>query len=68
MPNFIDDNGPLLDLYVRDLQANITRLVSRQYTEPKKGSPDGVETTTAEHPRVFSADGTTLLFAAAFRT
>ncbi len=66
VPNFIDENGPLLDLYVRDLQAGITRLVSRQYTDPGRGSPAGVETTTGESPRVFSADGTTLLFAGAF--
>ena len=58
VPNFIDDNGPLLDLYVRDLQASTTRLVSRQYTDPKRGSPAGVETTTGESPGVFSADGT----------
>ena len=66
VPNFLDDNGPLLDLYVRDLQANATRLVSRPYNEPTKGAPVGVETTTGESPRVFSADGTSLLFAAAF--
>ena len=66
VPNFIDDNGALLDLYIRDLQAGITRLVSRQYTDPGRGSPAGVETTTGESPRVFSADGTALLFAAAF--
>lgn len=64
--NFIDDNGALLDLYVRDLVAGTTRLVSRQYTDPNRGSPAGVETTTATTPRVFSADGTSLLFAAAF--
>ncbi len=67
VPNFIDDNGPLLlDLYVRDLQAGTTRLVSRQYTDTRRGSPAGVETTTGESPRVFSGDGTRLLFAAAF--
>ncbi|AMY08450.1 hypothetical protein LuPra_01650 [Luteitalea pratensis] len=66
VPNFIDDNGSLLDLYVRDLQSNTTRLVSRQYTDPKRGAPAGVETSTGESPRVFSADGTSLLFAGAF--
>jgi uncharacterized repeat protein (TIGR01451 family) len=66
IPNFIDDNGPLLDLYVRDLQTSTTRLISRQNTDPKRGSPAGVETTTGESPRVFSADGTSLLFAGAF--
>jgi uncharacterized repeat protein (TIGR01451 family) len=64
--NFIDDNGALLDLYVRDLQANATRLVSRHSTDQKRGSPAGIETTTSESPAVFSADGTTLLFAASF--
>jgi uncharacterized repeat protein (TIGR01451 family) len=64
--NFIDDNGALLDLYVRDLQSGITRLVSRHYTDLKRGSPAGVETTTSEHPAVLSADGTVLLFAGAF--
>ncbi len=66
VPNFIDDNGALLDLYVRDLQSGTTRLVSRQSTDPKRGSPNGVETTTSEFPGVFSADGTSLLFAAAY--
>ena len=66
VPNFIDDNGTMLDLYVRDLQASTTRLVSRHYTDLKKGSPTGAETTTGESPGVFSADGTALLFAAAF--
>ncbi len=66
VPNFIDDNGALFDLYVRDLQTSTTRLVSRHDTDPKRGSPTGVETTTGESPRVFSADGTSLLFAAAF--
>jgi uncharacterized repeat protein (TIGR01451 family) len=66
VPDFIDDNGPLLDLYVRDLQSGTTRLVSRQYTDATRGSPAGVETTTSENPVVFSADGTSLLFAAAF--
>jgi uncharacterized repeat protein (TIGR01451 family) len=64
--NFIDDNGPLLDLYVRDLQSGTTRLVSRQSTNLKRGAPAGVETTTGERPGVFSADGNSLLFAASF--
>jgi Tol biopolymer transport system component len=64
--NFIDDNGALVDLYVRDVQAGSTRLVSRHHTDTKRGSPAGVETTTSEHPGVFSADGTTLLFAASY--
>ena len=64
--NFTDDNGALLDLYVRDLQSGTTRLVSRQYTDLKRGGPAGVETTTGESPGVFSADGNSLLFAAAF--
>ncbi|WP_239490303.1 carboxypeptidase regulatory-like domain-containing protein [Luteitalea sp. TBR-22] len=64
--NFIDANGELPDLYVRDMQAGVTRLVSRHHTDPNRGSPAGVPTTTSEHPGVFSADGTVLLFAAAF--
>lgn len=64
--NFTDDNGPLLDLYVRDLQSGTTRLVSRQYTDLKRGGPAGAETTTGESPGVFSADGNSLLFAGAF--
>lgn len=66
IPNFIDANGALVDLYVRDLQAGITRLVSRHYFEPLRGSPSGVETTTSEHTRVFTANGRKLLFAGAF--
>ena len=67
VPNFVDDNGPLLvDLYVRDLHTRDTRLISRQHIDSRRGSPDGVETTTGESPRVFSADGTALLFAAEF--
>lgn len=66
VPNFLDDNGAMLDLYVRDVQTNATRLVSRHYTDARRGSPGGVETTTSESPAVFSADGTSLLFAASF--
>ena len=66
VPDFIDDNGPMVDLYVRDLQAGTTRLVSRQSTDTRRGSPAGVETTTSEYPGVLSADGTRLLFSASF--
>ena len=64
IPNFLDQNGPLADLYLRDLQAGQTRLVSRQYTLLNAGAPAGIETTPVVSPRVFGADGQRFLFTA----
>ncbi len=64
IPNFRDQNAELADLYVRDLQARQTRLVSRQYLVPDAGAPAGVEMKPLISPRVFGADGQVFLFTA----
>ena len=64
IPNFSDQNGELADLYVRDLQAGQTRLVSRQFALANAGAPAGVDMKPLVSPRVFGADGNLFVFTA----